>query len=155
MILYLDTSTPTCHLWLDDTPFTYETNRTLARDLLSLILESIKIKSSSTQSVVAKTADLCPLGGCRRGVGSTPTSSRTTATATREDGLARVRALGDKESEVLRIESPENIPTTSQFSNIRLPKNSHIIKLLQRIRDESHRFAITYHTLLKTKHMLK
>ena len=38
---------------------------------------------------------------------------------------------------------------------IRLPKNSHIIKLLQRIRNESHRFAIQYHTLLKRKAMLK
>ena len=37
----------------------------------------------------------------------------------------------------------------------KLPKNSHIIKLLQRIRNESHRFAITYHTLLKRKNMLK
>jgi len=42
----------------------------------------------------------------------------------------------------------------SEFSHVRLPKNSHIIKLLQRIRDESHRFAITYHTLLKSKSML-
>lgn len=30
-----------------------------------------------------------------------------------------------------------------------LPKDSHIVKLLQRIRDESHRFAVSYHTVLK------
>ncbi len=70
-----------------------------------------------------------------------PTSSHTAATATREDGLARERIPEDRESEV--------------FRHVYLPKNSHIIKLLQRIRDESHRFAITYHTLLKTKSMLK
>jgi excinuclease ABC subunit C len=34
---------------------------------------------------------------------------------------------------------------------IDLPANSHIIKLLQRIRDESHRFAVSYHSTLKRK----
>lgn len=32
---------------------------------------------------------------------------------------------------------------------VQLPKDSHIVKLLQRIRDESHRFAVSYHTVLK------
>ncbi|MBQ3410081.1 UvrB/UvrC motif-containing protein [Candidatus Saccharibacteria bacterium] len=36
-----------------------------------------------------------------------------------------------------------------------LPSNSHIAKLIARIDDESHRFAITYHNLLKRKTMLK
>lgn len=35
------------------------------------------------------------------------------------------------------------------FYVILLPKDSHIVKLLQRIRDESHRFAVSYHTVLK------
>lgn len=34
---------------------------------------------------------------------------------------------------------------------ISLPHSSHIVKLLQRIRDESHRFAVSYHTVLKRK----
>ena len=34
---------------------------------------------------------------------------------------------------------------------IRLPKTSHIIKLIQRLRDESHRFAVSYHSTLKRK----
>lgn len=38
-----------------------------------------------------------------------------------------------------------------QFIRALLPKNSHIVKLLQRIRDESHRFAVSYHSVLKTK----
>lgn len=37
------------------------------------------------------------------------------------------------------------------FLSIRLPQSSHIVKLLQRIRDESHRFAVSYHTVLKSK----
>lgn len=38
---------------------------------------------------------------------------------------------------------------TDNFLVIRLPKTSHVVKLLQRIRDESHRFAVSYHTHLK------
>lgn len=38
---------------------------------------------------------------------------------------------------------------TKDFTILDLPHSSHIIKLLQRIRDESHRFAVSYHTVLK------
>lgn len=37
------------------------------------------------------------------------------------------------------------------FVEVLAPHSSHMIKLLQRIRDESHRFAVSYHTVLKTK----
>jgi excinuclease ABC subunit C len=37
------------------------------------------------------------------------------------------------------------------FLLVNLPHQTHIIKLLQRIRDESHRFAVSYHTTLKRK----
>lgn len=36
-----------------------------------------------------------------------------------------------------------------------LSPSSHVAKLIARIDDEAHRFAITYHTLLKSKSMLK
>lgn len=38
---------------------------------------------------------------------------------------------------------------SDNFAVVNLPNSSHIIKLLQRIRDESHRFAVSYHTVLK------
>ena len=37
------------------------------------------------------------------------------------------------------------------FKLIELGKDSHVTKLLQRIRDEAHRFAVSYHSTLKTK----
>lgn len=37
------------------------------------------------------------------------------------------------------------------FLIVNLPHSSHIVKLLQRVRDESHRFAVSYHTVLKRK----
>lgn len=40
---------------------------------------------------------------------------------------------------------------SQDFTLVDLPNNSHIVKLLQRIRDESHRFAVSYHSVLKVK----
>lgn len=37
------------------------------------------------------------------------------------------------------------------FILLNVPHNTNIIKLLQRIRDESHRFAVSYHSVLKQK----
>lgn len=41
------------------------------------------------------------------------------------------------------------------YDEVDLPDDSHIAKLIARIDEESHRFAITYHRLLKRKNMLK
>jgi len=47
------------------------------------------------------------------------------------------------------------IPRNGSYEMVELPKDSHIAKLIMRIDEESHRFAIQYHTLLKNKDMLK
>ncbi len=41
------------------------------------------------------------------------------------------------------------------YDEIEINPNSHVAKLIARIDEESHRFAITYHRLLKRKNMLK
>lgn len=41
------------------------------------------------------------------------------------------------------------VEESDDFYLISLPHSSHIVKLLQRVRDESHRFAVSYHTVLK------
>lgn len=41
------------------------------------------------------------------------------------------------------------VETTPDYIIVSLPRSSHIIRLLQRIRDESHRFAVSYHSSLK------
>ena len=44
---------------------------------------------------------------------------------------------------------PGMVSYAHDFVIVNLSKNSHIVKLLQRIRDESHRFAVSYHSTLK------
>lgn len=43
----------------------------------------------------------------------------------------------------------------AELTSVPLLPNSHIAKLITRIDEEAHRFAITYHTLLKRKKMLQ
>ncbi|MEK7165615.1 MAG: UvrB/UvrC motif-containing protein, partial [Patescibacteria group bacterium] len=44
------------------------------------------------------------------------------------------------------------VPVGSQFKLIQLPKSSSVLKFLQSLRDEAHRFAVTYHR--KRRNML-
>ncbi len=46
------------------------------------------------------------------------------------------------------------ITESEEFVLINLPHNTNLVKLLQRIRDESHRFAVTYHSVLKQKRQI-
>ncbi len=48
--------------------------------------------------------------------------------------------------------TPQN---STDVQLLTLPTGSHIARLIARIDEESHRFAITYHTLLKRKSMLR
>jgi excinuclease ABC subunit C len=40
---------------------------------------------------------------------------------------------------------------SEDFILVNVPHNTNLVKLLQRIRDESHRFAVSYHSVLKQK----
>ena len=42
-----------------------------------------------------------------------------------------------------------------KYGYLELPSSSHIARLIARIDEEAHRFAVTYHSLLKRKNMLK
>lgn len=60
--------------------------------------------------------------------------------------------------EVLDLDIPltglakrEEILITSDFEEIRLPKSSKALQLIMKIRDEAHRFAITFHRKLRGK----
>ena len=50
---------------------------------------------------------------------------------------------------------PDKASNQLSFRHEVLPPSSHIAKLIARIDEEAHRFAITYHRLLKRKTMLK
>ena len=69
------------------------------------------------------------------------------AEAIKEAGFnIQVISLAKKEEEIF-------LPNRS--NSLRLPKNSPALRLLQEIRDEVHRFVITYHRLLRNKALYK
>jgi excinuclease ABC subunit C len=49
----------------------------------------------------------------------------------------------------------EEIFLPDREESIKLDRRSHVLKLIQQVRNEAHRFAITFHRQLRTKHGLK
>ncbi len=64
--------------------------------------------------------------------------------ALREVGLDRLVAIGLAKEEEL-------IFTRDRAEGLALPRESAALRLLQRIRDETHRFAVTFHRHSRTK----
>lgn len=65
-----------------------------------------------------------------------------------EQGLSRIRACGlAKEEELIFL--------PGRSDPVRLPEDSPALKMLQRLRDEAHRFAVTYHRQLRGKRSLR
>jgi excinuclease ABC subunit C len=52
-------------------------------------------------------------------------------------------------NQIIATKSQFIVNESYDFILVRMPLNHDIVKLLQRIRDESHRFAVTYHSTLK------
>lgn len=73
--------------------------------------------------------------------------------AKREEQIVIQKA---KSNVVLNVEALHKLggfaTESEDFILVNLPHSTNVIKLLQRIRDESHRFAVTYHSVLKVKH---
>ena len=67
--------------------------------------------------------------------------------AMREQGYAHIPTFGLAKQEELLFKENEDEP-------IVLPRQSNALYLIQRVRDESHRFAITYHRSLRGKRQL-
>lgn len=65
----------------------------------------------------------------------------------REQGIEGVRLIG-------LAKQQEEVVLPGQSELLHLPRNSPALHLLQRIRDEAHRFGITYHRSLRAKHGL-
>ena len=67
--------------------------------------------------------------------------------------LAKMRVWPSARSkEIQRTEERVFLP--KQSNPVTLRRNSNVLFLLQRVRDEAHRFAITYHKKLRTEQTL-
>jgi excinuclease ABC subunit C len=74
--------------------------------------------------------------------------------AKREEELIR-RRPDSSPIEAGHYEDEAWIETNLAWESILLPSGSHVLHLLQRVRDEAHRFAITYQSLLRGKRQIK
>lgn len=68
-------------------------------------------------------------------------------------GLKALKEV-NKNIPLIGLAKREEIIVTSDFEEIKLPKYSEALKLIMRIRDEAHRFAVTYHRKLRSKSIL-
>ncbi len=66
-------------------------------------------------------------------------------------GLAEKDGRKQAEAKKLDAYTFERTVAGDTYESILLPHTSHILQLLQRVRDEAHRFAITYQTILRGK----
>ncbi len=67
-----------------------------------------------------------------------------------------IEGLGIKGIDVVSLaKKHEEVFLPKQSKPVILPRNSSALYLFQRIRDEAHRFAITYHRKLRSKSMIK
>ncbi len=86
--------------------------------------------------------------------------------ATKEQSIASIPFIGlaKREEQIVIDKARSNVSLNKDVLNslggfvsethdyllVNLPHSTKVIKLLQRIRDESHRFAVSYHSVLKT-----
>jgi excinuclease ABC subunit C len=112
--------------------------RTLGNDDFAHIYEAISRRFSQTNVKTWGLPDLLLIDGGK--------GQLSAALAARDHtGYKSIPALGlAKKHEDVILKKPDG-----EFRVLQLPKNSHLVKLLQRIRDESHRFAISYHSTLR------
>lgn len=75
--------------------------------------------------------------------------------AKREEEIIRRRATDVQIDKVGHYEDEAWVYVNVDFEVILLPESSHVLQLLQRVRDEAHRFAVTYHSLLRGKRATK
>jgi excinuclease ABC subunit C len=112
--------------------------RTPGNDDFAHIFEAVSRRFSETNVQKWGLADLLMIDG-GKGQLSAALAARDQA------GYEAIPALGlAKRYEDLVLKQPDGT-----FQVLHLPQNSHLVKLLQRIRDESHRFAISYHSTLR------
>jgi excinuclease ABC subunit C len=69
---------------------------------------------------------------------------------------AALRELGLEQLELASLAKKEELVFRPGLKEpLKIPKSSPVLQLLQRIRDEAHRFAITYHRALRAKRTLQ
>ncbi|MDR1138784.1 MAG: excinuclease ABC subunit UvrC [Clostridiales bacterium] len=121
----------------------YKIKTVQGSDDFASMLETLKRRFARAKCGDDKFADLPDLIVIDGGKGQL--SSAVEALNASGYGHLDIISLAKREEEIYLPHSPDPIV---------LPKSHNALKMLQRIRDEAHRFAITYHRQLRDKRML-
>ena len=105
-----------------------------------VLIRRLNELSSSDDESFSSVPDLLVIDGGKGQLAYAQEAQRETG---RED--IEILSLAKREEEVFLGSDPK--------TSIVLPKDSVALQLLQRIRDEAHRFAITFHRNLRSKHL--
>jgi excinuclease ABC subunit C len=112
--------------------------RVPGNDDFAHIFEAVSRRFSAKNAGKWGLPDLVPIDG-GKGQLSAAMAARDQA------GFEKLPMIGlAKRFEEMILKQPDG-----SIAVVRLPESSHLVKLLQRIRDESHRFAVSYHSTLR------
>jgi excinuclease ABC subunit C len=94
----------------------------------------------------------------RDGVGREPqTHRRAVAGSVTVTERAEGSRSAEQDETAASAQAEQSAPASTigdRYESILLPHTSHVLQLLQRVRDEAHRFAITYQTILRGKRQI-
>lgn len=123
-----------------------------------IIIDGGKGQVSAAMTALAESGMIIPLVGLAKreetiivpilGTNGVTSGSTTSRVKTYQD-LLNLRFAGTEEEKGKTI-----IVEEDNFIEISLPKNSPSLQLIQRLRNEAHRFAITYHRHLRSKNAI-
>lgn len=112
-------------------------------------LPFIGLAKREEQIVIKKVPFVIPAkAGIQSGNESSPVMQNSTGSPV-EPGMTSASNVTLNMNELHRLGG--FVSESEDFMLISLPHSTNLVKLLQRIRDESHRFAVSYHSFLKVK----
>lgn len=100
--------------------------------------------------------DLIIVDGGKGQVSSALKALKANIYSSSEERNDESRSLSSRQAKkipVIGLTKREEAIITSDFEEIKLPKDSEALKLIMRIRDEAHRFALSYHRKLRWKQL--
>jgi excinuclease ABC subunit C len=112
----------------------------------------IGLAKREEQIVIKKPASVIPAKAGIQSKAESPKAMQNQTGSRIKSGMTAATGSSNVQLNLDELHKLGGFATESEdFILLNIPHNTNVIKLLQRIRDESHRFAVSYHSVLKVK----